>query len=56
MDILHMIAVVEDYIYQRKGIRITINRQQFNHPLGIVMLNEAYTYAVKWNEENKDRI
>ena len=49
-----MIAVVQDYIYERKRVRVKIS---FDNPMrlhrDIVMLNEAYSIAVMYNNKDK---
>jgi hypothetical protein len=49
-----MIAVVQDYIYDRKRVRVRI---VFDNPMrlhkDIFMLNEAYSIAVMYNNKDK---
>lgn len=52
MDIREMIAVVQHYINVRKDIQIEIDSIQFNHPMAVVMLQDAYTQAMRWFQAN----
>jgi len=49
-----MIAVVQDYIYDRKRIRVKI---VFDNPMrmrrDVMLLNEAYSIAVMYNNKDK---
>ena len=49
-----MIAVVQAYILERKGRRIRII---FDNPMSmrkhIIMLNEAYSYVIAYNNKEK---
>lgn len=49
-----MIAVVKDYIYDRKRVRVRI---VFDNPMrmrrDVMMLNEAYSIAVMYNNKDK---
>ena len=49
-----MIAVVQDYIYDRKRIRVKIS---FDNPMrmrrDVMLLNEAYSIAVMYNNKDK---
>ena len=49
-----MCAVVEAYIYERKGRKVRII---FDNPMSmhkhIVMLNEAYSYVIAYNNKEK---
>jgi hypothetical protein len=49
-----MIAVVQDYIYDRKRVRVRI---VLDNPMrlhkDIFMLNEAYSIAVMYNNKDK---
>lgn len=53
-DISVMVAVVEDYIYQRKGVKVKINmsdsRTFVRH---FEMLLSAYEIAVAYNNKTK---
>jgi hypothetical protein len=53
-SVKEMIAVVEDYIYYRKRVRVKIsldNAMRLHRD--IVMLNEAYSIAVMYNNKDK---
>lgn len=41
---------VEEYIYKRKGIKVTIN---LRNPNDVYMMLYAYDIAVAWLNENK---
>jgi hypothetical protein len=49
-----MIAVVQDYIYDRKRVRVKI---VFDDPMrmrrDVMLLNEAYSIAVMYNNKDK---
>ena len=49
-----MIAVVQDYIYDRKRVRVRI---VFDNPMrmrrDVMLLNEAYSIAVMYNNKDK---
>lgn len=46
-----MIAVIEDYIYQKKGVKVKINYNIFESHLII----QAYTYIMNlYNQQEKD--
>jgi hypothetical protein len=49
-----MIAVVQDYIYDRKRVRVKI---VFDNPMrmrrDVMLLNEAYSIAVMYNNKDK---
>jgi hypothetical protein len=49
-----MIAVVKDYIYDRKRVRVRI---VFDNPMrmrrDVMLLNEAYSIAVMYNNKDK---
>ena len=49
-----MIAVVQAYIFERKGRKVRII---FDNPMSmhkhIVMLNEAYSYVITYNNKEK---
>jgi hypothetical protein len=49
-----MIAVVKDYIYDRKRVRVRI---LFDNPMrmrrDVMLLNEAYSIAVMYNNKDK---
>ena len=49
-----MIAVVQDYIYDRKRVRVKI---VFDNPMrmrrDVILLNEAYSIAVMYNNKDK---
>jgi hypothetical protein len=53
-SVKEMIAIVEDYIYDRKRVRVKIS---FDNPMrlyrDIVLLNEAYSIAVMYNNKDK---
>jgi hypothetical protein len=49
-----MIAVVQDYIYERKRVRVRIvfdNAMRMRRD--IMLLNEAYSIAVMYNNKDK---
>lgn len=52
VSIEYMSKIVEDYIYQRKKVRVRII---LNNPMSIrkdvVMLNEAYNIVIEYNKE-----
>jgi hypothetical protein len=54
VSIEYMSKIVEDYIYQRKKVRVRII---LNNPMSIrkdvVMLNEAYNIVVEYNKEQR---
>jgi len=53
-DMLVMIRTVEEYIYERKGVRVQIvfnNMQRF--PVHFEMLLKAYEIALSYKKENK---
>jgi hypothetical protein len=49
-----MIAIVQDYIYDRKRVRVRI---VFDNPMrmrrDVMLLNEAYSIAVMYNNKDK---
>jgi hypothetical protein len=49
-----MVAVVEDYIFERKRVRVRINMHC--HPIffqdQLNKLNYCYTVALEWNKNN----
>ena len=49
-----MIAIVQDYIYDRKRVRVKI---VFDDPMrmrrDVMLLNEAYSIAVMYNNKDK---
>lgn len=45
-EIKQMIAVVQCYIHNKKGIEIEINLHQFNNPMNVLMLRQAYNVAI----------
>jgi hypothetical protein len=49
-----MIAVLQDYIYDRKRVRVRI---VFDNPMrmrrDVMLLNEAYSIAVMYNNKDK---
>jgi hypothetical protein len=49
-----MIAIVQDYIYDRKRVRVKII---FDNPMrmrrDVMLLNEAYSIAVMYNNKDK---
>ncbi len=49
-----MVAVVEDYIFERKRVRVRINMNC--HPIffqdQLNKLNYCYTVALEWNKNN----
>jgi hypothetical protein len=53
-DTSRMIAIVENYIYIRKGIKVRI---VFDDPMSmrkhLIMLGEAYAVAVYYKNQNK---
>lgn len=53
-SVKEMIAVVEDYIYLKKGRKVKI---VFDNPMSmhkhIIMLNEAYNVAIAYNNKEK---
>lgn len=51
-----MIAVIQSYIGHRKGVEIEINMNQFQNPMNIMLLNNAYNIAVQWFNDNKGQI
>ena len=49
-----MIAVVEEYIYQRKGVKVKINMSDSRKfVLHFEMLLHAYEIAVAYNKKTK---
>jgi hypothetical protein len=53
-DITVMVAVVEEYIYQRKGVRVKINMSDSRKfVLHFEMLLYAYEIAVAYNKKTK---
>lgn len=54
VSIEYMSKMVEDYIYQRKKVRVRII---LNNPMSIrkdvVMLNEAYNIVIEYNKEQR---
>ena len=53
-DISVMIAVVEEYIYQRKGVKVKINMSDSSKfVLHFEMLLYAYEIAVAYNKKTK---
>jgi hypothetical protein len=53
-DMLVMIRAVEEYIYERKGVRVQIvfnNMQRF--PVHFEMLLKAYEVAMSYKNQNK---
>lgn len=51
-----MIAVVQEYIYERKRVRVRI---VFNNPMSmrkhIIMLNEAYSYVMAYRNNTNTK-
>jgi hypothetical protein len=45
MDNGYMVAIVEQYIYERKGVRVKINIQSSRD---VLMLRVAYNIAYEW--------
>jgi len=56
MDVHRMIAVVQDYINHRKGIEVDININQFQNPINLLKLKEAYEIAIDWFNDNNGKI
>lgn len=53
-DISVMVAVVEEYIYQRKGVKVKINMSDSrNFVRHFEMLIHAYEIAVAYNNKTK---
>jgi hypothetical protein len=53
-DLNVMVAVVEEYIYQRKGVRVKINMSDSRKfVLHFEMLLYAYEIAVAYNKNTK---
>ena len=53
-DISVMVAVVEEYIYQRKGVKVKINMSDSRKfVLHFEMLLYAYEIAVAYNKKTK---
>lgn len=53
-DISVMIAVVEEYIYQRKGVKVKINMSDSRKfVLHFEMLLHAYEIAIAYNKKTK---
>ena len=53
-SVKEMISVIEDYIYIKKGKKVRI---VFDDPMNmhkhIIMLNEAYSYVIAYNNKEK---
>lgn len=51
-----MIAIVQEYIYERKRIRVRI---VFDNPMSmrkhIIMLNEAYSYVIAYRNNTNTK-
>lgn len=56
MDIKVMIATIQSYIHHRTGKEVDINIQQFNNPMNIVKLQQAYDCAINWFRSNNGSI
>ena len=56
MEIKEMVSVIQAYIAHRKDTEIEVNLEQFREPLNIIKLNNAYSIAVNWFNENKGKI
>lgn len=53
-DLNVMVAVVEEYIYQRKGVKVKINMSNSRtFVLHFEMLFRAYEIAVAYNKKTK---
>ena len=46
-EIKQMIALVQCYIHHKKGIEVEINLNQFNNPINVLLLRQAYEVAIK---------
>lgn len=51
-----MVAIVQLYIHLRKDVEVQINLQQFKKPKPIILLQDAYSVAVGWLNENNVKI
>ena len=51
-----MVAVVTTYINHRKGVNVDINLQQFQNPMNVLLLQQAYSTAVNWFTSNNGSI
>ena len=51
-----MIAVVQAYINHRKGIEVDIDINQFQNPINLLKLKEAYDIAVDWFKKNNGKV
>ncbi len=51
-----MIAVVQAYINHRKGITVDINMEQFRDIRNVMLLNNAYSIAVEYFQNNKGNV
>ena len=56
MDIKEMVAIVQLYIHLRKDVEVQINLQQFKNLMAIILLQNAYSVAVGWLNENNVKI
>ena len=56
VDIKEQIAVLQAYIYHRKGVEVDINLNQFQNPMNVLLLNQAYQVATQWFQENNGKI
>lgn len=50
------IAVVQAYIFHRTEKNVDINLQQFQNPMNVLLLQQAYSTAVNWFTSNNGSI
>ena len=56
VDIKEQIAVIKCYIAHRTDKDIEINLNQFENPVNVLLLNQAYQIAIRWFQENNGKI
>ena len=56
VDIKEQIAVIKCYLAHRPDKDIEINLNQFENPVNVLLLNQAYQIAIRWFQENNGKI